>query len=86
MSWKRKLAKEWLWFISSILGVLLALHIFGLIISSAHGYDFFSTMGEFWKELFDLSAEALLFIIIPIVLIYCIRLTVWAIRQIRKKE
>jgi uncharacterized membrane protein len=86
MNWKRRLAKEWLWLICSILGVLLGVHIFGLIVSSAHGYGYFSTMGEFWKELFDLSAEALLFIIIPIVLLYCIRLTVWAIKQVRKKE
>lgn len=71
MSWKRKVAKEWLWFICTFAGALLFAIIFGETIC---------------KALYLGVEEGLLVLVVPIAFVYFIRLTVWSIKQLRKGE
>lgn len=64
MNWKRRIAKEWLWFVCTVVGGILVWNILPTP-SKAH----------------DLDMALVAYVVI------CIgRITIWAIREIRKKE
>lgn len=67
VNWKKRVAKEWLWFICSVLVVLLVWII--ILWSSQEGLEGLSFLT-----------------IVSVVLVYFIRLTVWAVKQLRSNE
>ena len=76
MSWKKRIAKEWLWLICSAIGAFIAWSIF---------FDIaFDAIGKSWEDTFGSTIHFLL-VVSPIVLLYFIRLTIWAIKVLRRK-
>ena len=76
MSKRRRIAKEWLWFICTIVGDFLAWSIFFYIIEP-------TSIAEGWEEVFE-DPVAFLIVISPVAFIYAVRLTVWAIKELRR--
>jgi hypothetical protein len=70
MNWKRRVAKEWLWFICTIIGGIIfwSILIFGLVKPKDAG----DTFG--------------IFFFVTIVGVYLIRSIFWSVRQLRKKS
>ena len=85
MNWKRKIAKEWLWFVFTIVGGFLFWSIiFAFFLPRA------SVLGDYWEPLFSSSNSyhdvALFFTLVPILLTYFIRISIWAIKELRRQE
>lgn len=84
VNWKKIVAKEWIWFICTTLGVLLFLNLILFIASEANIFE------DFWEPLFNTRNRdhdsVLLVTILPIGIVYFIRFTVCAVKQLRKKE
>ena len=78
MSKRRRIAKELLWFICTIVGDFLAWSIF-LYITEPKA----STIAEGWEEVFEYP-KVFLIVISPVAFIYAVRLTVWAIKELRR--
>ena len=76
VSMKRRIAKEWLWLICTSVGDFLAWSIFFYMIPP-------HTIIEVWKEVFEIPDEFLI-VISPVAFIYAVRLTVWAIKELRR--
>ncbi len=74
MPWQKKVAREWLIFIGiALLSLPLSLPL-GYILDEADIYDV--------SYLRDLGP----IVLVIIFFIYCFRLTVWSIKQVRHKE
>ena len=73
-NWKRKIAKEWIWLICTVTGVLLAWNIFAYLLPDV-------TISGFWEEIFT-DTLLLLIVISSIAFLYIIRLTIWAIKEL----
>ena len=82
MNWKKKVAKEWLWFICTVAGVLLSWSIFSLIMDIS--------VKDYWEGLLKTHkrgyTEPQIATVVPIAFVYFIRLTIWAMRQVKAKE
>ena len=77
MNWKKRIAKEWLWLICLAIGDFIAWSIFFDLLPR-------TTFGEGWEGAFEDTGIRLL-VISPIILVYFIRLTIWAIKVLRRK-
>ena len=75
MNWKKKIAKEWIWLICTYAGVFLA----NIIL--------FSTTTWYWEEMRYIAPQRQMILMIwPVAFVYFIRLTIWAIKELRKPE
>jgi len=81
VNWKKIVAKEWIWFICVAGGVLLVWSIINPVFSS--GAIFIEVLLNSYDSNHE---EAKVMTIVPICLVYFIRLTVWGIKELRKKE
>jgi hypothetical protein len=88
--WQKRLAKEWLWFISTLCGVLVGWSAITLVFR----YDISdyllirpeeSAIKAFWGGLVEMDKEPVLMLLSPVLIVYIIRMTVWSIKQVRKK-
>ena len=92
MNWKKLVAKEWLWFICSCLGVFLvwlALHLILQSIYPHHDYvspelDPAKIFAEDRENYYNYSETINFLSAIAIPLIYLMRITIWALRTIKK--
>ena len=74
MSWKKRVAKEWLWLICTVVG---GMFMWSILISFDPDHSF----SYYWDSLFELD-EGLFLTIGSTAGAYLIRLTVWSIKQI----
>ncbi len=77
MSWKKIVAKEWLWLMCTVGGVLLLWGIASGIHSSV-------TVSRYCEGVLEADSDVQTVVIGSIAFVYFVRLTTWAIRQIRK--
>ena len=77
MTWQKRVAKEWIWFICTFVGSLIFWLLYIIIMAG-----FFKGIDEFWKYLGYTIINAISLMLV----IYVIRATVWAIKQIKRKE
>ena len=69
MAWQKRVAKEWIWFICSLIGGSIVSPV--CLVIGGYGIDFLGVI---------------IFTFILMLVVYAIRLTVWAIKQVKKKE
>jgi hypothetical protein len=69
MTWQKRIAKEWIWFICTLVGALIIAPVC-LVISG----DRINFVG------------VIILTFILMLAVYFIRLTVWAIKQVKRKE
>jgi quinol-cytochrome oxidoreductase complex cytochrome b subunit len=70
MDWKTIAAKEWLWFLCTVIGAFLVMILIDLVVAKEP-----LSVDDMWFSSWML-----------VVLFYCVRLTVLAIKQIRKEK
>jgi len=77
MSWKKIVAKEWLWLMCTVGGVLLLWSLAACIHSSV-------TVSGYWEGLLEVDSDVQTVTIGSIAFVYFVRLTAWAIKQVKK--
>jgi len=77
MTWQKRVAKEWIWFVCTFAGSIIFWLLY-IIINTG----FLKVFNEFWKYLGYTIINAITLMLV----VYAIRTTVWAIKQLKRKE
>ncbi len=77
MTWRKRLAKEWLWLTGTVAATLVGWTVFCFFYPHA-------SVDLYWRLLLKGHERVTTFTVIPIGCVYFLRFTVWSIKQAKR--